>query len=103
MTRLPLCTPARTMATVPAVREALTFLTWLAKKFLEVPRGSSIHSWDIVGQLLRADHASSSILGSTNLLLNKDSGLLGGSLLVHLLGELVDRLLVVHTALAEPV
>merc|ERR1719397_2232990 len=65
--------------------------------------GSSVHSWDVVGQLLGADHASSSILGSTNLLLNKDSGLLGGSLLVHLLGELVDCLLVVHAALAEPV
>merc|ERR1719472_760791 len=65
--------------------------------------GSSVHSWDVVGQLLGADHASSSVLGSTNLLLNKDSGLLGGSLLVHLLGKLVDRLLVVHAALAEPV
>merc|ERR1719341_3078842 len=52
--------------------------------------GSSVHSWDVVGQLLGADHASSSVLGSTNLLLNKDSGLLGGSLLVHLLGKPVD-------------
>merc|ERR1719397_36962 len=75
----------------------------VGKEVLGGAGGSSVHSWDVVGQLLGADHASSSILGSTNLLLNKDSGLLGGSLLVHLLGELVDRLLVVHAALAEPV
>merc|ERR1719397_1494772 len=75
----------------------------VGEKVLGGAGGSSVHSWDVVGQLLGADHASSSILGSTNLLLNKDSGLLGGSLLVHLLSELVDRLLVVHAALAEPV
>merc|ERR550534_3513085 len=40
-TRLPLWTPARTMATVPGVREALTFLTWPEKKFLEVPAAAA--------------------------------------------------------------
>merc|ERR1719430_138858 len=40
ITRLPLWTPARTMAIVPALREALSFLAWLEKKFLEVPFGA---------------------------------------------------------------
>merc|ERR550534_49014 len=47
-TRLPLWTPARTMATVPGVREALTFLTWPEKKFSEVPAAGA----STVGTLL---------------------------------------------------
>merc|ERR1712222_223307 len=35
MTRLPLCTPARTMATVPAVREASFFASKMSPSFLD--------------------------------------------------------------------
>ena len=74
----------------------------VGKEVLGGARGSGVNSWDVVGKLLSADHASSSVLGASDLLLDEHHGLLGGSLLVHLLGELVDRLLVIHAALAEP-
>merc|ERR1719347_206666 len=65
--------------------------------------GGSVGGGIVVGQLLDADHPGASILGSSNLLLNEDLLLYSGWLLGDLLGELVDGLLVVGGALAEPV
>ena len=71
----------------------------------EVLRGAGsggVNSGDVVGQLLDADHAGFTVLGASDLLLDEHDSLLGGSFLVHLLGELVDGLLVVHASLAKP-
>ena len=74
----------------------------VGKEVLGGTRGGSVHGWDVVGQLLGSDHPGAAVLGASDLLLNKHGGLLGSGLLVHLLGELVDCLLVVHAALSEP-
>merc|ERR1719410_2890975 len=65
--------------------------------------GCGVSSGIVVGQLLDTDHSGAAVLGSTNLLLNEDLLLYSGWLLGDLLGELVDGLLVVGGALAEPV
>merc|ERR1719284_555069 len=87
---------------VPGVREALTFDV-AGKEVLGGASSGGVNSWDVIGQLLDADHAGFAVLGASHLLLDEHDGLLGGSLLVHLLGELVDGLLVVHASLAKPV
>ena len=65
--------------------------------------GQSVHGGDIVGQLLSTDHPGTAVLGSSDLLLDEDGRGLDEGLLDGLLGELVDGLLVVHAAPAEPV
>ena len=74
----------------------------VGKEVLGGARGGGVHGGDVVGQLLGSDHPGAAVLGASDLLLNKHGGLLGSGLLVHLLGELVDCLLVVHAALSEP-
>merc|ERR550517_2360126 len=75
----------------------------VGKEVLGGARGGGVHGGDVVGQLLGSDHPGASVLGASHLLLNKHGGLLGSGFLVHLLGELVDCLLVVHAALSKPV
>merc|ERR1719411_863116 len=65
--------------------------------------GGRVHGGVVIGQLLDADHAGATILGSTDLLLHEDLLLCSSGLLGDLLNELVDGLLVVGGALAKPI
>merc|ERR1719411_2166880 len=65
--------------------------------------GGRVHGGVVIGQLLDADHAGATILGSTDLLLHEDLLLRSSGLLGDLLNELVDGLLVVGGALAKPI
>ena len=65
--------------------------------------GQGVHGGDVIDELLGADHPGTAVLGSSHLLLDEDGRGLDQGLLHGLLGELVDSLLVVHAAPAEPV
>merc|ERR1719415_273706 len=65
--------------------------------------GGRVHGGVVIGQLLGADHAGATVLGSTDLLLHEDLLLCSSRLLSDLLNELVDGLLVVGGTLAKPI